>query len=165
MSDPIYTSPTDISDVRRSLATAERNRSTLDSTVTTIQGAATTLAARVTALETANLTVLQTITNDNYVMAATDEVVIFKSLAAGKTCTLPGVVAAGGHLYWITNDGAGGFAVTVQCASGEVYGTDASTHNKYTLLANHGVTVFSDGAKWWVMAAYLATDNHAKTFA
>ncbi len=164
MSEPIYTSPTEISDVRRSLATAERNRTTNDTSISTIQSAATTLAARVTALETANQTVLQSVTDNNGTLAVTDEVIIFKALGAIKTCTLPAVAAASGRFYVVIHRDTS-WSVTVTCASGEFYGTDNSNHTKYSVVANHAATFFSDGTKWYVISDHLAADTHGNTFA
>jgi hypothetical protein len=82
----------------------------------------------------------------DYTVASTDYIVLYKTMTAGRTLTLPSAASSTNRMLIIKNGGAGAFSITTSVSFREnssVTGTSIST--------GQSVGLCSDGTDWWVV--------------
>jgi hypothetical protein len=89
-----------------------------------------------------------TVINDaDYTVAAGITAVVYKTMTAGRTVTLPAASSNTNRIITITNGGGGAFNITLSVAIRQ-----NSTTTTTTLIPNKWAKIQSDGTDWWVIA-------------
>jgi hypothetical protein len=87
------------------------------------------------------------IVNDaDYTVASTDYIILYKTMSAGRTLTLPSAASSTNRMLIIKNGGGGGFTITTSVTIRE-----SSSTTSTTIGTSQSVGLCSDGTDWWVL--------------
>lgn len=87
------------------------------------------------------------IVNDaDYTVASTDYIILYKTMTAGRTLTLPSAASSTNRMLIIKNGGAGSFNITTSIS----YRENSSTTGT-TIGTSQSMGLCSDGTDWWVV--------------
>jgi hypothetical protein len=89
---------------------------------------------------------LAVINDADYTVAAGVSSIIYKTMTAGRTLTLPAASANTSRVLILKNGGAGSFTITLSTAVRE-----NSTTTTTTITVGAGYTLQSDGTDWWII--------------
>jgi hypothetical protein len=90
------------------------------------------------------------VVNDaDYTVATGVTHVIYKTMTAGRTLTLPAASSNTNRIITIANGGGGAFSITTSIAMRENSSTTSTT-----IAQNHYYTLMSDGTDWWIVQKF-----------
>jgi hypothetical protein len=97
---------------------------------------------------TQNITSFIAVNDADYTVGAGITDVVYHTMTAGRTVTLPAAAGSTNRKITIRNGGNGAFSITLSVAVKSNATTTIST-----LAASEWVTIVSDGTDWWVVSA------------
>jgi hypothetical protein len=89
------------------------------------------------------------VSDADYTVASTDYIIIYSSITADRTLTIPAASSAPNRMLIIRNPGGGSFSVNLS----QTYRTHSSSTSNIVAVGN-SVSLISDGTEWWVWDAH-----------
>lgn len=89
---------------------------------------------------------IQIVNDADYTVASTDYIVLYKTMTAGRTVTLPSAASSTNRMLIIKNGGGGSFTITTSIAI-----RSNSSTTTTSVAVGQSVAISSDGTDWWII--------------